>query len=139
MAGKGSVNKVILVGNLGADPEVKETPTGVSVATLSLATNEVFTDKDGNKGHSVEWHRVVLWRQLAEIAGEYLKKGSKVYIEGRLKTRSWEDKDGIARRVTEVIGDTVTMLDGKGDDQEAPPPTEAPPPDATEEKAKGQK
>ncbi len=136
MAGKGSVNKVILVGNLGTDPGVQETPSGVAVATLSLATNEVFKDSEGNKNNVVEWHRIVLWRQLAKVAGEYLKKGSKVYIEGRLKTRSWEDSDGIIRNVTEIIGERLTMLDGKGDNQDAPPPTKAPPPEEDKQDSK---
>ena len=91
MAGK-SVNKVILIGNLGKDPEVKYTPSGTPVAKLTLATNERYKDKDGQWQDRTEWHNVVLWQRLAEIAGEYLKKGGKVYIEGRLQTRSWEDK-----------------------------------------------
>ena len=91
MAGK-SVNKVILIGNLGKDPEVKYTPQGTPVAKFSLATNERYKDKDGNWQDRTEWHNIVVWQRLAEIAGEYLKKGSKVYIEGRLQTRSWEDK-----------------------------------------------
>jgi single-strand DNA-binding protein len=135
--GKGSVNKVILVGNLGQDPELKYTPNGAAVTTLSLATSEVWKDNDGNKQERTEWHRVVLWRRLAEIAGEYLKKGSKVYIEGRLQTRSWEDKDGVKRYMTEVVGDALTMLDSRSDggrassstpqhsDTEAPPVSEA--------------
>jgi single-strand DNA-binding protein len=121
MAGKGSVNKVILVGNLGADAEVQETPNGVPVVTLSLATNEVFKDKDGNKNQTVEWHRVVLWRQLAKAAGQYLKKGNKIYIEGKLATRSWEDNDGTKRKSTEIVADAMTMLDGPGEEQEVPP------------------
>jgi len=99
--GRGSVNKVILVGNLGADPELKYTPSGAAVTTLSLATNEMWKDDQGNRQERTEWHRVVLWRRWAEVAGEYLKKGSKIYIEGRLQTRSWEDKDGIKRYMTE--------------------------------------
>ena len=97
-----SVNKVILVGNLGQEPELQHPPSGAAVTTLSLATHEVWKDKDGNKQQRTEWHRVVLWRKLAEIAGEYLKKGSQVYVEGRLQTRSWEDKDGNKRYTTEV-------------------------------------
>ena len=94
---KGSVNKVILVGNLGQDPELRYTPSGAAVTNFSIATNEVWKDKDGNQQDRTEWHRVVLWTRLAEIAGEYLKKGSKVYIEGRLQTRSWEDKEGVKK------------------------------------------
>ena len=132
--GRGSVNKVILIGNLGSDPELKYTPSGAAVTNFNVATNEVWNDKDGNKQERTEWHRVVLWRKLAEIAGEYLKKGSKVYIEGRLQTRSWEDKDGVKRYITEVVADNMTMLDSKSeggssgsDVSSAPPATEAPP------------
>lgn len=132
--GRGSVNKVILIGNLGSDPELKYTPSGAAVTNFNVATNEVWNDKDGNKQERTEWHRVVLWRKLAEIAGEYLKKGSKVYLEGRLQTRSWEDKDGVKRYTTEVVADNMTMLDAKSEDggsssgvSSAPPPSEAPP------------
>ena len=131
--GRGSVNKVILIGNLGSDPELKYTPSGAAVTNFNVATNEVWNDKDGNKQERTEWHRVVLWRKLAEIAGEYLKKGSKVYLEGRLQTRSWEDKDGVKRYTTEVVADNMTMLDAKSEDGDsssgvfsAPPPSEAP-------------
>jgi len=129
--GKGSVNKVILIGNLGQDPELKYTPSGAAVTTLSIATNEIWKDNDGNRQERTEWHRVVLWRRQAEIAGEYLKKGSKIYIEGRLQTRSWDDKDGQKRYTTEVIADSLTMLDSKGESSgarssDAPPPMEAP-------------
>ena len=132
--GRGSVNKVILIGNLGSDPELKYTPSGAAVTNFNVATNEVWNDKDGNKQERTEWHRVVLWRKLAEIAGEYLKKGSKVYLEGRLQTRSWEDKDGVKRYTTEVVADNMTMLDAKSEGggssgvSSAPPPaSEAPP------------
>ena len=101
---RSGINKVILVGNLGQDPEVKYTAGGAAVTTLSLATSESWKDKDtGSDQERTEWHRVVLWRRLAEIAGEYLKKGSKVYIEGQLQTRKWE-QDGQTRYTTEVIG-----------------------------------
>ncbi|MFQ5648616.1 MAG: single-stranded DNA-binding protein [bacterium] len=135
--GKGSVNKVILIGNLGADPELKYTPSGAAVTTVSVATNEMWKDDQGNRQERTEWHRVVLWRRQAEVAGEYLKKGSKVYIEGRLQTRSWEDKDGIKRYTTEVVGDVLTMLDSKSDGGRPPTPpplsdTEAPPPSPRE-------
>ncbi len=115
MAGMGTVNKVILIGNLGQDPELKFIPSGAAVTTLSMATSESWKDSDGNKKERTEWHRVILWRKLAEIAGEYLKKGSKVYIEGRLQTRSWDDKDGNKRYTTEVVGDVLTMLDRRSD------------------------
>ncbi len=126
-AGRGSVNKVILLGRLGQDPELRYTPNGAAVTTLNLATNEVWKDNDGNKQERTEWHRVVLWRKLAEVAGEYLKKGSRVYVEGRLQTRSWEDKDGVKRYVTEVIGDTMTMMDTKAESEKSadvPPPVQ---------------
>ncbi len=111
--GKGSVNKVTLVGNLGADPELKQTKNGVSVTTLALATNEIQQDSKGEKTEHAEWHRVVLWRRLAEIAAEHLKKGSKVYVEGSLRSRSWQDAEGNKRTLTEIIGERLTMLDGK--------------------------
>jgi len=115
MAGK-SVNKVILVGNLGKDPEVKYTPQGTPVATLTLATNERYKDKDGQWQDRTEWHNVVLWQRLAEIAGEYLKKGGKVYIEGRLQTRSWEDKQTNQKKyMTEVVASDLVLLGGRGD------------------------
>jgi single-strand DNA-binding protein len=111
-----SVNKVILIGNLGKDPEVKYTPQGTPVAKLTLATNESYKDKDGQWQEKTEWHNVVLWTRLAEIAGEYLKKGNKVYIEGRLQTRSWEDKQTNQKRyMTEVVGHTMVLLGGRGE------------------------
>ena len=115
MAGK-SVNKVILLGNLGKDPEVKYTPSGTPVAKLALATNERFKDKDGQWQDRTEWHNIVLWQRLAEIAGEYLKKGSKVYIEGKLQTRSWEDKQTNQKRyMTEVVANDLVLLGGRGE------------------------
>ena len=114
--GKSSVNKVIIVGRLGRDPELRKTPNDVAVTMLDLATNEMWKDGDGNKQEHTEWHRVVLWQRLAEIACEYLKKGSKIYVEGSLRTRSWEDKDGIKCYTTEVIADRLTLLDAKPED-----------------------
>jgi single-strand DNA-binding protein len=115
MAGK-SVNKVILIGNLGKDPEVKYTPSGAPVAKLTLATNERYKDKGGEWQDRTEWHNVVLWQRLAEIAGEYLKKGSKVYIEGRLQTRSWEDKQTNQKRyMTEIVANDLVLLGGRGE------------------------
>ncbi len=115
MAGK-SVNKVILLGNLGKDPEVKYTPQGTPVAKLALATNERYKDKDGQWQDRTEWHNVVLWQRLAEIAGEYLKKGGKVYIEGRLQTRSWDDKQtGQKKYMTEVVASDLVLLGGRGE------------------------
>ena len=115
MAGK-SVNKVILIGNLGKDPEVKFTPQGTPVAKSTLATNERFKDKSGEWQDRTEWHNVVLWQRLAEIAGEYLKKGGKVYIEGRLQTRSWDDKtSGQKKYMTEVVANDLVLLGGRGE------------------------
>ncbi|MFQ6618933.1 MAG: single-stranded DNA-binding protein [Fidelibacterota bacterium] len=107
---RGSVNKVILVGYLGADPELRYTPAGVATATFNIATNEVWKDQDGTQQERTEWHRIVAWRKLAEFCGEWLKKGRLVYISGRLQTRSWEDKDGIKRYTTEIVADELTML-----------------------------
>lgn len=107
----GSVNKVILVGNLGKDPEIRHLENGATVANFSIATSENYKDrKTGEKVSQTEWHNIVAWRGLAEIAEKYLKKGQKVYIEGKLKTRSWQDQDGNNRYSTEVITDNLTML-----------------------------
>lgn len=109
------INKVILIGNLGADPEVRYMPNGQAVSTVNIATTTVWKDKEsGNNQERTEWHRVVFFRRLAEIVGEYLKKGAKVYIEGSLKTRKWTDKNGIERYTTEIIADEMQMLDSKG-------------------------
>jgi single-strand DNA-binding protein len=111
-----SVNKVILIGNLGKDPEVKFTPSGVPVAKFSLATNERYKDKGGEWQDRTEWHNIVAWQRLAEIAGEYLKKGGKVYIEGRLQTSSWEDKQsGEKKYRTEIIAQDLVLLGGRGE------------------------
>lgn len=104
------VNKVILIGNLGDDPEVRYTKSGQSVASFSLATSEKWTGKDGNKEEKTEWHKIVVWGKLAEICGEYLTKGKQVYIEGRLQTRDWEDKDGNSKQTTEIVANIMTML-----------------------------
>ncbi len=115
-----SVNKVILVGNLGKDPEVKYTPSGVPVAKFSLATNERYKDKAGEWKDRTEWHNVVVWQRLAEIVGEYVKKGSKIYIEGRLQTSSWEDKQsGEKKYRTEVIAHDLVLLGGRGEGSDA--------------------
>lgn len=111
-----SVNKVILIGNLGKDPEVKYTPQGTAVARLTVATNERYKDKAGEWQDRTEWHNVVLWQRLAEIAGEYLKKGGKVYIEGRLQTRSWDDKQTNQKKyMTEVVANDLVLLSGRAD------------------------
>jgi single-strand DNA-binding protein len=107
------VNKVILIGNLGKDPEVRYLEGGVAVANFPLATTEVHKNRAGEKVESTEWHNVVLWRGLAEVAEKLLKKGMQVYIEGRLRTRSWEDKDGSKKRATEVVGENLTILSRK--------------------------
>ena len=104
------VNKVILVGNLGSDPEVRTIESGAKVANFSIATSERFKDKNGNPVERTEWHNIVLWRGLAEIAEKYLKKGSQVFIEGKLRTRSWDDQNGNKRYTTEVLGDNMTLL-----------------------------
>ena len=104
------VNKVILVGNLGRDPEVRFTKSGQAVASFSLATSEKWTGKDGNKEEKTEWHRVVAWGKLGEICGEYLSKGKQVYIEGRIQTREWEDNDGNKKQTTEIVANNMTML-----------------------------
>jgi len=123
---RGTVNKVILIGRLGSDPELRYTPNGDAVANFRIATNRVWKDKEGNQQERADWHRIVAWRKLAERCGEYLRKGSHVYIEGRLETRSWEDKNGNKRFVTEVITDRMQMLDAKGQVKasEQAPPTE---------------
>lgn len=109
------INKVILIGNLGADPEVRYMPNGNAVTTIRLATSEQWKDREsGEQKERTEWHRVVFYNRLAEIAGEYLKKGSKVFIEGTLRTRKWQDKTGADRYTTEIIGNEMQMLDSRG-------------------------
>ena len=111
----GSVNKVILIGNLGTDPEVRYLESGQANARLNLATNRSYTTRDGEKREETEWHRVVLWGKLAEIAEKYLSKGRTVYIEGRLQTRKWQDQQGVERYTTEVVGETMTLLGSRQD------------------------
>lgn len=135
-----SVNKVILIGNLGRDPEVRYAPSGSAICNVTIATSRNWKDKtSGERQEETEWHRVVFYDRLAEIAGEYLKKGKSVYIEGRLKTRKWTDKDGVEKYTTEIIAQEMTMLGsregggmGGGDDmgggeRSAPAPRSAPP------------
>ena len=110
----GSVNKVILVGNLGRDAELRYTPGGAAVATLNLATTEVWNDKNQQRQEKTEWHRVVLWGKQAESLQEYLTKGKQIYVEGRLQTRQWDDKDGNKRYTTEIKADRITLLGGGG-------------------------
>ncbi|MFH1667488.1 MAG: single-stranded DNA-binding protein [Candidatus Komeilibacteria bacterium] len=108
------LNKVMVIGRLTADPEVRTTPGGDSVVSFSVATNFTWTNKEGNKQEKAEFHNIVAWRKLAEIMAQYLKKGSRVYLDGRLQTRSWEDQNGIKKYRTEIIADNMIMLDSKG-------------------------
>ena len=124
-----SINKVILIGNLGQDPELRYTSAGVAVATFTLATNESWKDQDGNAQERTQWHNLVAWRKLAEICGEYLKKGARIYIEGRLQYRTYDDKNGVKRYVTEIVLDQMMMLDsrnaGHGNGGSVPAPQQA--------------
>jgi single-strand DNA-binding protein len=112
------VNKVIILGNLGADPEVRTTTSGIKVARLRLATSETYTNKEGQKITNTEWHTVNLWRGLADIAEKYLAKGRQVYVEGKLRTRSYDDKDGITRYSTEIEADNINLIGGSRNDDE---------------------
>jgi len=123
-----SVNKAILIGNLGADPELRYTPSGAAVANFNIATTERWKDKDGQPQEKTEWHRIILWSRQAEIAKEYLHKGSSVYIEGRIQNRNYEDKDGIKRYVTEIVGQRMQLLGSRGAAASEGGPSEAPPP-----------
>ena len=123
-----SVNKVILVGNLGRDPEVRYLPDGAAIANISVATTDVWKDKGGEKQERTEWHRVAFFGKLAEIAGEYLKKGSQIYVEGRLQTRKWQDKEGHEKYTTEIVAERMQMLGSRagmgspdGGERAAPP------------------
>lgn len=121
----GSVNKVILIGNLGKDPEIRRLENGAVVANFPLATSETYIDKTtGERRETTDWHNIVLWRGLAEIAEKYAKKGQKIYVEGKLKNRSWTDKEGITRYTTEVLGEEITLLSPKID--HTPTPTNPP-------------
>ncbi len=126
------INKVILIGNLGKDPELRYTPSGTAVASFSLATSEKWKDRDGNMQDKTEWHNIVVWGRQAEIAKEYLAKGRQVYIEGRIQTRSWDDKDGNKRYTTEIIAQRLNFLGSRGDQggggSSSDTPPEAPPP-----------
>ncbi|SEH08589.1 single-stranded DNA-binding protein [Candidatus Venteria ishoeyi] len=121
------VNKVILIGRIGKDPEVRYTASGSAMANITLATNDVWTDKQsGEKQERTEWHRIVFFSRLAEIVGEYLRKGSHVYIEGRLQTRKWQDQSGADRWTTEIIAHEMQMLDARGDNVGYTPPAASP-------------
>ncbi|HYQ58666.1 MAG TPA: single-stranded DNA-binding protein [Draconibacterium sp.] len=115
-----SVNKVILVGNVGKDPEVRHLDTGVAVANFPLATSESYNSKSGERVTTTEWHNIVLWRGLAEVAEKYVTKGRQLYIEGRIRTRSYDDKDGNKRYITEIYGDQMQMLGTRADNQNSP-------------------
>jgi len=133
----GSVNKVILVGNLGRDAELRYTPGGAAVATLNLATTDVWTDKAGQRQEKTEWHRVVLWGKSAESLQEYLLKGRQIYVEGRLQTRQWDDRDGNKRYTTEIRADRVVLLGARTTTPRTETPEQAPalagPPELTED------
>jgi single-strand DNA-binding protein len=119
---KGTLNKVMLIGRLGAEPELKYTASGVAVLTLSIATNTRWKAQDGNQQEQTEWHRVVVWRKTAEMIAQYAQKGTRVYVEGRLATRSWQDKDGIKRYSTEIQADQMQLLESRGEAAPAAPP-----------------
>jgi single-strand DNA-binding protein len=126
------VNKVLLLGRLGRDPEIKYTPNGQAVCNFSLATSEKWTGKDGKKGERTEWHKVVVWAKLAELCGEYLHKGSKVFVDGRIQSRKYQGKDGTERTAFEIVAMQVAFCDSKGQpgqstaaDEEPPPQTDA--------------
>lgn len=126
------VNKVILLGNLGRDPEVRNLESGAKVASFSLATNRTYKSQDGKKVDETEWHNVVLWGNLADLAEKFLAKGRQVYIEGRIRTRQWEDKEGQKRYTTEIVGENMTFVGGGRDqrDDAPPPPSDEDAPDA---------
>jgi len=120
------VNKVILVGNLGKDPEVRHLEGGTAVARFTLATNDYYKDKSGNRVERTEWHNIALWRDLAEMAEKYLRKGQQVYLEGRLRTRQYQDKENQTRYITEVVADELTMLGGRSQSGSQPEPATEP-------------
>jgi single-strand DNA-binding protein len=120
MISMAGVNKAILIGNLGGDPELRHTPNGTPVASFNIATTEQWVSKTGERGERTEWHRIVAWSRLAEICNEYLTKGKQVYIEGRIQTRQWEDRDGNKRYTTEIIAQNMQMLGRPGDRPQAP-------------------
>jgi single-strand DNA-binding protein len=124
---RGTVNKILLIGRLGGDPEVRYAPSGNAVANFSLATNRSYKDKDGNMQEQTDWHRIVAWTRLAEFAKQYLHKGMRVYIEGRIQYREWQDQNGVKRNVTDVIANDIQMLESLGAKAEAG--EQAPPPE----------
>jgi len=128
--GRGTLNKVMLLGRLGADPELKYTPNGTAVTNFSMATNQVWKDKSGTQQEKTEWHRIVAWQRLAEICGDLLKKGSLVYIEGKLQTRNWDDKQGNKRYMTEIVAETMQIIGAKGESSASTPSS---PPDMADQ------
>lgn len=129
-----SINKVILVGNVGKDPEVRYLDSGVAVTNFPFATSETYKNKQGDKVTNTEWHNIVMWRGLAEVVEKYVVKGSQLYIEGKIKTRSYDDRDGNKRYITEIVGDNMQMLGRKSDRNNAPPPSEKDIPSGKEDK-----
>lgn len=127
---KGTLNKVMLIGRLGQDPELKYTPSGAAVLTLGIATNTSYKAQDGNNVENTEWHRVVAWRKLAEVIAQYAKKGTRVYVEGKLATRSWDDQNGVKRYTTEVMADHIQLLESRGETGAYHGPQEPPMPAA---------
>src|SRR5512133_960573 len=121
-----SVNKVILVGHVGQDPEVRYLDNNTPVCTIRMATSDVYKNKNGERVTTTEWHSVVLWRGLAEVAEKYVKKGSQIYIEGKLRTRSWDDKDKVKRYTTEIVADVMQLLGKKADEQQGQPGQQIP-------------
>lgn len=115
----GSLNKAMVIGNLGKDPEVRTTPSGAKVANFSVATNESYTDKSGQRVERTEWHRIVMWRGLADIAEKYLRKGSTIFVEGKLSTRNWDDQNGQRHYTTEIVADQMQMLGGRAQGNES--------------------
>lgn len=126
-----SINKVILVGNVGKDPEVRYLDSGVAVCNFPFATSETYKNRNGEKVTTTEWHNIVLWRSLAEVAEKYVKKGSQLYIEGKIRTRSWDDRDGNKRYTTEIIADNMQMLGKRSDDSTDVTPEDAKQPSET--------
>jgi single-strand DNA-binding protein len=128
-----SLNKALLIGRLGRDPDIRYTTDGTPVANFSLATSESWTDKSGTRQERTEWHNIVAWRRLADLAKRYLSKGKQVYVEGRIQTREWDDRDGNKRRSTEVIASQMVLLGSRSDSSTSPPePEQAPPEQAAE-------
>jgi len=121
-----SLNRVLLIGNLGADPDLSYTPSGTAKATMRLATHEHWTNKDGTKGERTEWHRIIAWGRLAEVMGEYATKGRQLFVEGRLQTRSWDDKDGNKRWTTEIVATNIQLLSAPNNKKKVSQEVEAP-------------